>query len=101
MALSAPMKTELTQNLKDLHLPAIRECYSEQADKARKEDLAHERYLLELTRRESESRRANRIARLLPRARPQYRGRRDHACSAHHGRRPPPAARIAWVFSAT
>ena len=65
MALSAPMKTELTQNLKDLHLPAIRECYSEQADKARKEDLAHERYLLELTRRESESRRANRIARLL------------------------------------
>jgi len=65
MALSGAMKTELTQHLKDLHLPTIRECYAEQADKARKEDLAHERYLLELARRESEVRRANRIARLL------------------------------------
>ena len=65
MALTGAMKTELTQHLKDLHLPTIRECYTEQADKARKEDLAHERYLLELARRESEVRRANRIARLL------------------------------------
>ena len=48
MALTGAMKTELTQYLKDLHLPTIRECYTEQADKARKEDLAHERYLLEL-----------------------------------------------------
>ena len=65
MALTSAMKTELTQHLKDLHLPTIRECYAEQADKARKEELAHERYLLELARREGEVRRANRIARLL------------------------------------
>ncbi|MCC6348886.1 MAG: ATP-binding protein [Candidatus Eisenbacteria bacterium] len=63
--MTSALKTELTQHLKDLHLPTIRECYAEQADKARQEDLAHERYLLELARREREVRRANRIARLL------------------------------------
>lgn len=65
MALTAALRTELTQHLKDLHLPTVRECYPEQADKARKEELAHERYLLELVRRETEVRRANRVARLL------------------------------------
>ncbi len=65
MALSVAIKAELTQHLKDLHLPTIRECYSEQAEKARKEDLPYERYLLELTRREGEVRCGNRIARLL------------------------------------
>lgn len=65
MSLNSALRTELTQHLKHLHLPTIRECYGEQADKARKEELAHERFLLELARRESEVRRANRIARLL------------------------------------
>jgi DNA replication protein DnaC len=65
MALTAPMRAELTQHLKDLHLPTIRECFPEQSDKARKEELAYERYLLELARRESEVRRDNRIARLM------------------------------------
>jgi len=65
MSMSAVLKAELTQHLRDLHLPTIRECYTEQADKARKEELAYERYLLELTRREGEVRRDNRIARLL------------------------------------
>jgi DNA replication protein DnaC len=65
MALSSALKAELIQHLKDLHLPAIRECYVEQADKARAESLAYERHLLELVRRETEIRRANRIARLL------------------------------------
>ncbi|MGH7410684.1 MAG: IS21-like element helper ATPase IstB [Candidatus Methylomirabilis sp.] len=65
MAMSAALKVELTQHLRDLHLPTIRECYTEQAEKARKEELAYERYLLELTRREGEVRRDNRIARLL------------------------------------
>jgi len=65
VALTAALRTELTQHLKDLHLPTVRECYPEQADKARKEELAHERYLLELVRRETEVRRANRVARLL------------------------------------
>jgi len=65
MSMSATLRAELTQHLRDLHLPTIRECYTEQAEKARKEDLAHERYLLELTRREGEVRRDNRIARML------------------------------------
>jgi DNA replication protein DnaC len=65
MAMTVALKAELTQHLKDLHLPTIRECYGEQAEKARREELAYERYLLELARRESEVRRANRIARML------------------------------------
>jgi len=65
MSMSATLKAELTQHLRDFHLPTIRECYAEQADKARKEELAYERYLLELTRREGEVRRDKRIARLL------------------------------------
>jgi DNA replication protein DnaC len=65
MSMSTTLRAELTQHLRDLHLPTIRECYTEQADKARKEELAYERYLLELTRREGEVRRDNRIARLL------------------------------------
>lgn len=65
MTFSAAMRSELTQHLKDLHLPTIRECYDEQAEKARREALAYERYLLELARRESEVRRGHRIARFL------------------------------------
>jgi DNA replication protein DnaC len=65
MSMSGALKAELTQHLRDLHLPTIRECYTEQAEKARKEELAYERYLLELARREGEVRRENRIARLL------------------------------------
>ena len=65
MALTAPMRAELTQHLRDLHLPTIRECFTEQAEKARKEELAYERYLLELARRESEVRRDHRITRLM------------------------------------
>ena len=55
----------LTQHLKDLHLPAFRECYLEEADRARRENLTFEQYLWELVQRESEVRRGNRIARLV------------------------------------
>ena len=55
----------LTECLKELHLPAVRECYKEQADTARSESLSYECYLLELMQRECETRRQNRIARLL------------------------------------
>jgi len=57
-------QARLTQNLRDLHLPTIRECYVETAEKARKEDLTYEQYLWELVQRESETRRDNRIERL-------------------------------------
>lgn len=56
---------ELTDCLKELHLPTVRECYKEQADSARRESLSYERYLLELMEREREVRRQNRIIRLL------------------------------------
>jgi len=56
---------ELTDCLKELHLPTVRECYKEQADLSRRESLSYERYLLELMEREREVRRQNRIIRLL------------------------------------
>jgi len=65
MSAGAAPAAELTQLLKDLHLPTVRECFGEEAERARRESLAYERYLLELVRRESEVRRGHRIARLL------------------------------------
>jgi DNA replication protein DnaC len=63
---SAPqIRTELLENLKELHLPAMRECFEETAQQAEKETLSYEQYLLQLTERECESRRRNRIAVLL------------------------------------
>jgi DNA replication protein DnaC len=56
---------QLTQHLKDLHLPTVRECYIQEADRARRENLTFEHYLWELVQRESEVRRQNRISRLL------------------------------------
>ena len=65
MATETTLQTELTQHLKDLHLPTIRECYGDEAKKARQETLGYEQYLLELVQRESEVRREKRIARHL------------------------------------
>lgn len=55
----------ITRCLKELHLPAIRECYYQQAEGARRESLSYEEYLLELVERECDARLQNRIARLL------------------------------------
>jgi DNA replication protein DnaC len=55
----------LVEILKELHLPAARACYGEEAERARSESLSYEEYLLEVLERERESRRVNRIARLL------------------------------------
>jgi len=51
--------------LRELHLPAIRECFEDTARRAEKEELGYERYLLELAERECEARRINRVERLL------------------------------------
>ncbi len=51
--------------LKELHLPGIRHCYTEEADQARKETSSYEAYLLQVLEREQETRRANRIERFL------------------------------------
>lgn len=56
---------ELANNLKELHLPTVRECYEEMAEEARSESMTFEQYLKELIGRECEVRRDNRIGRLL------------------------------------
>ena len=56
---------ELMAYLKELRMPTVRETYRSEAARARNETLSYEAYLLELVRREAETRRANRIERLL------------------------------------
>lgn len=55
----------ITQHLKELHMPTIRQCYIELAEIARREGLSYEQYLLELLEAEVQERRKNRIERLL------------------------------------
>jgi DNA replication protein DnaC len=63
--LSSELKPSLPQCLKELHLPTVRACYGEEADRARQECLTYEHYLAEVMEREREARRQNRIQRLL------------------------------------
>jgi DNA replication protein DnaC len=63
--LSDELKASLIRCLKELHLPTVRECYEEQADKARKEDITYEYYLAEVMEREREVRSHKRIQRML------------------------------------
>jgi DNA replication protein DnaC len=58
-------KPEFMQCLKELHLPTVRACYEEEADRARREGLSYERYLCEVMERELEARRQSRVERLL------------------------------------
>jgi len=58
-------KTQLIDNLKELHLPAMRSGFEEVARIAQQESQSYERYLLELTERECQARRENRIERSL------------------------------------
>jgi len=51
--------------LKELRMPTVRGCYREEAERARKETLGYEEYLQEVMRLEAQSRRQNRIERLL------------------------------------
>ncbi|MBC8166281.1 MAG: ATP-binding protein [Bryobacteraceae bacterium] len=59
------MKADLTQSLKYLHLPTIRECYEEVARQAERETLSYERYLHELVQRECDERSENRTTKML------------------------------------
>lgn len=65
MSRAVDVKAELTQSLKYLHLPAIRQCYEEVARQAERESLSYERYLHELVQRECEERQENRITKML------------------------------------
>ena len=59
------LRKQLTELLKELHLPMFREYHAEYAVKAINEGLSYERYLLELAQIECDVRRANKIARLV------------------------------------
>ena len=59
------MHENLTDCLRELHLPTIRRDYEAAAQRARQESMSYERYLLDLVEHECESRRAGRIERLL------------------------------------
>lgn len=65
MSRAIDVKAELTQALKYLHLPTVRQCYEEVAQQAERESLSYERYLHELVQRECEERQGNRIAKML------------------------------------
>lgn len=67
--MKAALHAELAGALKELRMPTIKSCYKEEADVARQENLTHERYLLEIIRRESEQRRIGRIQRFLRQSR--------------------------------
>src|SRR5262249_14900192 len=62
---SPDIKADLTQSLKTLHLPTIRQCYEEVARQAEREQLSYERYLHEVVRRECEDRQENRTTKML------------------------------------
>jgi len=55
----------LNRCLKELFLPTVRRSYGEQAEVARRESLSYEQFLLELMEQERETRRQNRVQRLL------------------------------------
>lgn len=55
--------------MKELHLPAFRESFEPLARRAERETLSYEQYLLELSQRECQVRRANRIERFLRQSR--------------------------------
>jgi DNA replication protein DnaC len=69
MSRNKDVKANLIAYLKELHLPTMRASFEEQARRALQETLSYEQFLLELCRQECESRRANRIERLLRQSR--------------------------------
>ena len=62
---SKQIQANLALCLKERRLPTVRECYVQQAQRAKQESYGYERYLLELMESECEVRRANRINRYL------------------------------------
>jgi DNA replication protein DnaC len=69
MVTTTDVKSTLVARLRELHLPTFRETFETVAGRAAAETLSYEQYLLELSERECESRRANRIERWLRQSR--------------------------------
>jgi DNA replication protein DnaC len=59
------LRKQLTELLKELHLPMFRQYHAEYAVKAVNEGLSYEQYLHELAQIECDVRRANKIVRLV------------------------------------
>jgi len=59
------IRARLVEHLKELRLPAMRDCYEQEAQRAQQETLSYEQYLFELAARECEARRQHRIERFL------------------------------------
>jgi DNA replication protein DnaC len=59
------LKKELSEHLRELHLPAVLRSFEEKARQAERETLGYEQYLLDLVERECQERREHRITRLL------------------------------------
>ena len=59
------VRATLGAHLKELHLPAMREVFASEADRARTELLSYEQYLLGVSEHEILSRKDNRVARLV------------------------------------
>src|SRR2546425_8789579 len=55
MSAVADVRPALIEQLKDLHLPTVRECYEDTARRAERETLSYEQYLLEVISRECEA----------------------------------------------
>lgn len=64
MSTPRDIKKDLTEFLRELHLPAIRRCFEDSARQAERETASYEVYLLDLMERECQERREHRIARL-------------------------------------
>lgn len=59
------IRAQLVEHLKELRLPAMRDCYEQEAQRAQQETLSYEHYLFELAGRECEARRQHRVERFL------------------------------------
>ncbi|MCK4600859.1 MAG: IS21-like element helper ATPase IstB, partial [Phycisphaerae bacterium] len=59
------IRAQLLEHLKELRLPAMRNCYEQEAQRAQQETLSYEQYLFELAGRECEARRQYRVERFL------------------------------------
>src|SRR6266849_2801236 len=65
MSAVVDIRPALLEQLKDLRLPTVRECYEDTARRAERETLSYEQYLLEVITRECEQRRKSKVQRLL------------------------------------
>jgi DNA replication protein DnaC len=65
MAAKGDVTERLTAYLRELHLPTLRECFEELAQRALKESSSYQQYLLELVERECQSRLTKRTERML------------------------------------